>query len=71
MGNAEIGIKGWVMKIASKKKSRKRRCSQGSKPKTGPLMALKENFPKQRKYKYFTSQKVYSLDIFFPTSFVT
>jgi hypothetical protein len=35
-------------------------CSQGSKPKTGPLMAQKENFPKQKKYKYFTSQKVLS-----------
>jgi len=33
-------------------------CSQGYKPKTGPQMAQKENIPKQRKYKYFTSQKV-------------
>jgi hypothetical protein len=33
-------------------------CSQDSKPKTGPERTQKENIPKQRKYKYFTSQKV-------------
>ena len=32
-------------------------CSQGYKPKRGPQMAQNENIPKQRKYKYFTSQK--------------
>jgi hypothetical protein len=33
-------------------------CSQGSKPKTGSKQTQKENIPKQRKYKYFTSLKL-------------
>jgi hypothetical protein len=33
-------------------------CSQGYKPKTGPKQTQKENIPKQRKYKYFTSLKL-------------
>ena len=35
-------------------------CSQGSKPKTGPKWTQKENIPKQRKYKYLTSLKLWS-----------
>jgi len=33
-------------------------CSQGYKPKTGPQRTQKENIPKQKKYKYFTSLKL-------------
>ena len=33
-------------------------CSQGYKPKTGPKQNQKENIPKQRKYKCFTSLKL-------------
>ena len=32
-------------------------CSMSSKPKTGPKWTQKENIPKQRKYKYYTSLK--------------
>jgi len=35
-------------------------CFQGSKPKTDPQRTQKENIPKQRKYKYFTSLKLWS-----------
>jgi hypothetical protein len=35
-------------------------CFQDYKPKTGPKQTEKENIPKQRKYKYFTSLKLWS-----------
>ena len=35
-------------------------CSPGSKPKTGPKRTQKENISKLRKYKYFTSHKLWS-----------
>jgi hypothetical protein len=34
-------------------------CSQGYKPKTGPKRTQKEYIPKQRKFKYFTSLKLW------------